>query len=176
MNTLLDNDITRDTRPYVWELQTYLRTSQRKNTGTTTVPRDGYYGTATADGVREFQADMGMPATGRTDRATWETVFAVYEAIQQAAQPPLPIPGLRSTLLSPGDQGDDVAFLQIMLDALATIYTLPAQSIDSGYNEETEAAVRTLQAISKLPITGYTDKDTWDAVVRLYAEATGGRL
>ena len=177
MSTILDNDITVDERPYVMELQTYLRAIQRDRTGTTTVPRDGYFGTDTAAGVREFQAGAGLPQTGRADRETWEAIFAAYELIRLAAQPPLPIPGLRSTLLKPGDRGDEVAFLLIMLDTLAAAYNnIPGQTADPGYTRQTEEAIRVLQTTAGLPVTGYTDKDTWDAVVRLYAQTTGGRL
>ena len=89
MTTILDNDITVDERPYVLELQTYLRAIQRDRTGTTTVPRDGYYGADTAAGVREFQAGAGLPQTGRADRETWEAIFTAYETVRRAAQPPL---------------------------------------------------------------------------------------
>ncbi len=47
--SLLDNDITVDSRPYIIELQGYLRTIQRVRQGSTTVPQDGYYGPATAE-------------------------------------------------------------------------------------------------------------------------------
>lgn len=183
MTTILDNDIAVDERPYVMELQTYLRAIQRDRTGTTTVPRDGYFGTDTAAGVREFQAGAGLPQTGRADRETWEAIFVTYGQVRLGAQPPLAIPGLRSDLLKPGDRGDEVAFLLIMLDTLAAAYdNIPGQTADSGqttnpgYTRRTEEAIRTLQAVSGLPVTGYTDKDTWDAVVRLYTRVTGGRL
>lgn len=55
MSSLLDNDITVDSRPYIIELQGYLRTIQRSRQGSTTVPQDGYYGPATTEGVRQFQ-------------------------------------------------------------------------------------------------------------------------
>lgn len=75
---VLNNDITQDRRPYVMELQGYLRALQRRRYGTTTVPRDGFYGIDTAAGVLAFQAEAGLPQTGRTDRETWEAVYAVY--------------------------------------------------------------------------------------------------
>jgi len=183
VTTILDNDITIGERPYVLELQTYLRAIQRDRTGTTTVPRDGYYGADTAAGVREFQAGAGLPQTGRADRETWEAIFTAYETVRRAAQPPLLIPGLRSDLLKPGDRGDEVAFLLIMLDTLAAAYDNIAgqtadsgQATDPGYTRQTEEAIRVLQNTSGLPVTGYTDKETWNAVVRLYAQITGGRL
>ena len=70
-----------------------------------------------------------------------------------------------------------------MLDTLAAAYdNIPGQTTDSGqttdpgYTRQTEEAIRVLQNTSGLPVTGYTDKETWNAVVRLYAQITGGRL
>lgn len=76
--SVLTNDITQDRRPYVLELQGYLRAIQRRRYGTTTVPRDGFYGIDTAAGVLSFQAETGLPQTGRADRETWEAIYAVY--------------------------------------------------------------------------------------------------
>ena len=157
MNPLWDNDITTDTRPYVMELQNYLRTIQRTQYGTTTVPMDGIYGTSTADGVRQFQQREGLPDTGTVDAVTWDAVYAVYQDAQRQQSPPLTIRGLRQVILQPGDDGDAVMFLNIMLGVADTVYTTA-----------TEEAVRVIQAVSFLPVTGNTDKDTWDAITALY--------
>lgn len=157
MRQLWDNDITTDTRPYVMELQSYLRTIQRARYGTTTVPMDGFYGKDTAAGVRQFQQAEGLPVTGAADRTTWDAVYAVYRNTERQQTPPLTIRGLRRPLLQPGDEGDAVAFLNIMLGTTAATYTT-----------DTEAAVRAVQAVSFLPVTGNTDKNTWDAVTALY--------
>ena len=67
---LLDNDITTDQRPYIIELQGYLRTIQRAHQGSTTVPQDGYYGPTTMEAVRQFQQEEGLTPTGQVDYAT----------------------------------------------------------------------------------------------------------
>ncbi len=155
--SLWDNDITTDTRPYVMELQSYLRAIQRDRYGTTTVPMDGFFGADTAAGVRQFQQAEGLPVTGTTDRVTWDAIYVVYRETDRRQTPPLTIRGLRQTLLQPGDDGDAVVFLNVMLGIPDTVYTV-----------NTEEAVREIQTVSFLPITGNTDKDTWDAVVTLY--------
>ena len=157
MSPLWDNDITTDTRPYVMELQSYLRLLQRARYGTTTIPMDGFYDAATTAGVRQFQQQEGLPMTGITDAATWEALHAIYRETDRQQTPPLTIQGLRSPLLQPGDSGDAVVFLNTMLGLSADIYTT-----------DTEEAVRALQAVSFLPVTGNTDKDTWDAVTARY--------
>ena len=159
--SLWDNDITTGTRPYVMELQSYLRTIQRARYGNTTVPLDGFYGADTAGGVRQFQSSAALPPTGITDRQTWDAIFAVYGEVERQQSPPLPIFGLRQELLRLGDEGDAVAFLNVMLGGSGNQYTIATQQ-----------AVKTIQNISFLPVTGNTDKDTWDAVTALYNQGS----
>lgn len=155
--SLWDNDITADRRPYVMELQSYLRTIQRDRYGATTVPLDGFFGTATAAGVSQFQTAQGLPRTGTVNRETWEALFAANQETERRLTPPLLIRGLRVPLLQPGDGGDGVIFLNVMLGTPGNTYTTA-----------TEEAVRQIQKTALLPVTGNTDKDTWDAVVGLY--------
>ncbi len=161
--SLWDNDITTDHRPYVMELQSYLRTIQRERYGATTVPLDGFFGAATAAGVSQFQTAEGIPRTGTVDRETWEALFRVNQNVTAQQAPPLLIRGLRVPLLQPGDGGDGVIFLNVMLGTLGNVYTTA-----------TEEAVRRIQKTALLPVTGNTDKDTWDAVVRLYNRGDAG--
>ena len=107
-----DNDITTDSRPYVMELQSYLRALQRAQTGATTMPQDGFYDTSTAAGVRQFQTAAGLPTSGEVDLATWEALFAAYQDLQDAQAPPLLIRGLRTLplrLKQHGESGKKVA-------------------------------------------------------------------
>ena len=59
MSNILDNDITSDSRPYVIELQGYLRAIQRARQGSTSVPQDGYYGPATTEACANFSKKKG---------------------------------------------------------------------------------------------------------------------
>ena len=167
--SLLDNDITVDSRPYVIELQGYLRTIQRVRQGSTTVPQDGYYGPATAEGVRQFQQEEGLPPTGRVDAATWDALYRAYTAITAAAQPPTPIVGKGSTPLAEGDRGDPVLFLNAMIGRLARVYNnILYTPPDNRYTPATAYAVRGIQEWAGLPVTGKTDTATWDVIATLY--------
>ncbi len=170
--TLQTNDITTDDSFYIQELQGYLRSIQRERTGETDVPADGIYGGNTRAAVTAFQQEAGLPATGQVDRVTWETIRAAYLEIQAADALHLPIQAYQNPdqFLQPDDQGDGVAFLQIMLRRLAVRYPnlQPIREVNGLYNEETTAAVRAVQRLAGLPITGVTDKATWNAIVRLY--------
>ena len=168
----MTNDITTDRGVYIRELQTYLRAIQRDRTGSTLVPVDGIYGSRTAAAVREFQREEGLPATGTVDRTTWDAARFAYLDILEKNAVPTPIQGYRNpqVALVPGDRGDGVAFLQIMLRRLAQRYSqIPAETAVTGiYTPETALAVAAVQARSDLPETGLTDKATWDAVTKLY--------
>jgi len=176
MSRLLDNDITTDQRPYIMELQGYLRTIQRHRDGSTTVPQDGFFGDGTTAGVQKFQAEEGLPQTGRADRATWDAIYVTYREIRRLQAPPQNIRGLRQEMLQAGDWGDEVAILQIMLRRLSKVYAnIPAESAPGGiYTADTERAIRAIQQSAGLSQTGNTDKATWDAVAALYNRALAG--
>lgn len=169
MTGITDNDITMDSRPYIIELQGYLRTIQRARQGNTTIPQDGYYGSATAEGVRQFQQEEGLPITGRVDAATWDALYRAYTAITVSAQPPTPIVGKGNQPLTEGDRGDPVLFLNAMIGQLARVYNnILYTPPDFLYTASTTYAVRGIQEWANLPITGETDTATWDIITTLY--------
>ncbi len=169
MSSLWDNDITVDSRPYIIELQGYLRAIQRIRQGSTTVPQDGYFGPDTTASVREFQTQEGLPPTGRVDAATWDALYRTYTSITAAAQPPTLIVGKGNTPLKEGNRGDPVLFLNAMIGRLAQVYNnLPDTPPDDRYTSATAYAVRGIQAWAGLPVTGETDTATWNTITTLY--------
>lgn len=169
MTNLLDNDITVNSRPYIIELQGYLRTIQRTRYGSTTVPQDGYYGPATTEGVRQFQTEEGLSPTGQVDAATWNALYRAYTAIITASQAPAPIIGKGKAPLKEGDQGDPVLFLNAMIGRLARVYNNVSDTpSDNRYTPGTTFAVRGIQEWTGLPVTGETDTATWNIIATLY--------
>lgn len=169
MSSLLDNDITVDSRPYVIELQGYLRTIQRMRQGSTTVPQDGYYGPATTERVRQFQQEEGLPPTGIVDNATWDAIYRAYVTISTAKQPPTTIVGKGDVPLREGDRGDPVLFLNTMIGRLSRVYNnILYTPLDNRYTAGTTYAVRGIQEWAELPLTGETDTATWDIITTLY--------
>ncbi|HCC35701.1 MAG TPA: hypothetical protein DEQ02_08760, partial [Ruminococcaceae bacterium] len=53
--------------------------------------QDGQFGASTARAVSEFQAMMGLPATGIVNPATWNALYTAYWSIRNDV--PLPVPG-----------------------------------------------------------------------------------
>ncbi|MBQ8683981.1 MAG: peptidoglycan-binding protein [Clostridia bacterium] len=170
--SLITNDISVDRAAYIRELQSYLRTVQRYRTGSTLVPADGIFGSRTTAAVREFQQEEGLPVTGIVDRATWDALYLAYLAVLTILSPPKPIQVYQTpeTALVPGDQGDGVAFLQVMLRRLAQRFPgIRAETVITGvYSPVTAQAIAAVQRLSGLPETGNTDRATWEAVTRLY--------
>lgn len=65
-----------------------------------------------------------------------------------------------------------VRSLQTMLRVIALQDDRHESLVPDGiYGPETLSAISTFQRLHGLPVTGITDNDTWDAVVRLYDEA-----
>ncbi len=172
MSVITPNDITTDEAYYIRELQQYLRTVQQDRTGSSLIPIDGIFGSRTTAAVREFQQEAGLPVTGVVDRATWDAIYVAYLEVLLKNAAPTPIQGYQTpgVALGPGDRGDGVAFLQIMLRRLSQRYpNIPAEPIISGiYTPATARAVAALQKIAGLVETGLTDKPTWDAITSLY--------
>ena len=63
----------------VRSLQQMLRTIAESDSRHPSVVPDGIYGPDTVAAVSYFQRRYGLPVTGVTDLATWETIVPVYE-------------------------------------------------------------------------------------------------
>lgn len=175
MSTPAHNDITKDVSLYIEELQRYLRIIQRERMGYTSVPIDGVFGSDTAEAVLQVQREVGLPANGVVDRATWDAIASLATAIDIQNAPPTALVVYRRNQppLTVGSTGDDVYILQSVLQRITRQYRdlPPIPTPDGRYSEETAALVRAIQNRSSLPETGDTDRSTWDAIARLYNNA-----
>lgn len=84
MNT--QNDISNDEKIYILELQYYLRIIEQDRHEYSDVPVDGFFGPQTAQAVRRFQQEAGLPETGDVDRETWDAIYAAYTALHTPLQ------------------------------------------------------------------------------------------
>jgi hypothetical protein len=93
---------------------------------------------------------------------SWQSAgAAAWAAIATPAAPvPLPDPGWPA--LAEGSRGDQVVWLQQHLRSAD-----PAVGVTSVFDAATDAALRTLQTLHALPVTGRTDAATWQAVLAL---------
>lgn len=129
---------------------------------------DGIYGDETYNAVREFQVLNRLPPTGRVDLQT-------FEALAKAAVPKpeyecvLMIPSiLEGGVISSGEESGIVVIIQSILKTLSVIYDFKDIGLTGVYDTKTEAAVRDIQRINRLPLTGIVDPATWNVLVAEY--------
>ncbi|AKU26453.1 peptidase P60 [Geobacillus sp. LC300] len=127
----------------------------------------GYYGVLTADAIRRFQRDNGLPVTGAVDN---QTAARLASAVKAKTTSPAPIERERLAVrLSIGALGDDVKRIQTKLKELGYFYT----DITGYYGTATADAVRRFQQAAQLPATGVVDGETYE---RLIGQAPAAKL
>ena len=91
-------------------------------------------------------------------------------AAEEVAGIPSSWPGQNLTI---GSSGEKVIQMQEQLNTIAGTYTaIPRVSVDGQFGEETAAAVRKLQEVFDLPVTGVVDYATWFKIQEVYVGIT----
>lgn len=136
---------------------------------------DGVFSFDTEDAVRRFQEIFSLSPDGVVGNATWYKIQYIYGAVKRLGE--LNSEGITLSEVSDqfpgstrlGDVGEEVRNIQYLLAYLAEFYdSIPSVNIDGIYGEETERAVRALQSLFELEVTGEVDLLTWDALYRTY--------
>ncbi len=159
----------RNQKKEVENLQTYLRLVSYHYPTVSPPPVDGIFGADTETSLSQFQELVGLPITGRADRTTWETLYALYRATLPMTEPPAAVhlfPTNPSEFsLSVGDTGFSVAAVQYMLRELGRdIAPLEELRVDGRYGQSTEEAVKSFQLLYGLFPTGRVDRGTWNTL------------
>lgn len=159
-------------------LQYFLQVIARFTPTVPAPPLDGLFGASTAESVRAFQREWGLPDTGEVDLVTGRRLFEVYRADVASVPDSVfsdtarPYPGVP---LRRGSSGEDVAELQRYINRIAEVYpVLTAIEVDGEYGNATENDVFLLQAALSLPETGVVDLATWEGLARIYDTVLGG--
>lgn len=167
-----DNDITKEDRLYIEEIQRMLRGLEIGTNGVSDVPIDGIFGPVTTQAVENFQRAYGLPVTGTVDRNTFDRLVEANNTYAKKSTDVIPIFAFRpgdGVALRMGDIEDAVYFLNIMLRSIATVFrNIPFPTVSAEYTESTADAVRAMQRMIGLPITGVTDRRTWNRITALY--------
>ena len=130
------------------------------------VPVCGSWNGATERAVRAFQQMRRIPVTGLCGRETWDGLAACCAEVEEERAPVcVRIP---ETAAGPGDEGDAVAWIQLLLRGLECDMPVSGVPLDGRYGEATEAAVRCFQRIAGLGVTGCVDRKTWRALAEAY--------
>lgn len=171
-----DNDITREDKLYIAEIQEKLRALELADSGASPVPVDGIYGPMTTAAVERFQRRYGLPVTGIVNRETYYKLVEEYNSLLAKNVSISYINGFQpvdGTAMRPGDTGDGTFFLNIMLRKIASVFqNIPLPLAENVYSSTTEAAVRALQTTLGLPATGIVNRQTWNRITDLYNDLT----
>lgn len=159
----------------VSELQQYLREIAQSGASVRQVIPDGIYGQRTRDAVTDFQRSKNMPPTGEVDLETWQAIYSAYRNAKgnlNMQEGIMPFPSLNA-VLSRGDSGAVVIFLQAMLNTIAGMYdNITSNSLSGVYDGDTALAVTELQTASGITPTGNADINTWNTIVRIFNTAS----
>ncbi|MBO7404020.1 MAG: peptidoglycan-binding protein [Clostridia bacterium] len=135
----------------------------------------GFWNKSTEEAVRAFQEREGLPVTGVCDLSTWDAaVRRCSEGEEKRAPVCLRADVGGAAESGPGDEGDGVLLLQIVLRALAGEYGFLPPPADGCYGAETEGAVTAFQRIAGLDRTGRADRLTWRMLAEAYNCAGSG--
>lgn len=132
---------------------------------------DGVYDEETADAVRDFQRKARLTETGVVDISTWRALVAVYLSIIAAAGENANVPEgeYGGYVLTLGSAGQQVLRLQTYMNAIASRYCVFNYVNETGvFDAATLRAVEEFQQGFGLPVTGFVDRTTWDAIYNYY--------
>jgi len=172
----LSGDIERQA---IMDIQRYLRQLSLEDPAFARVAVDGIYGAETVRAVEEFQRLSGLEVTGRVDRITWDRLFEEYTMSLYRNSFPAPFPVFPMNpvgyTVSVGERSFLVSVIQYLLSEIAALYgdgTL-STDVNGEYSDSTAEAVKALQRIFGLEVTGEVDRVTWDALIDAYGVAFG---
>jgi len=155
----------------VCSLQAMLRTIAKNGAHIPPVVVDGIFGSNTEASLKAFQRLKGLPATGKTDPATWDELNISYShaAIHSGPAAELKIILQPNQILSPGAGNDHLHLIQAMLHVIGTYYhNVPKVSMTGVLNHETQQAIRWLRKAADLPDRPEIDRLTWLYLTHLY--------
>ena len=154
----------------ILNLQRYLRQLSYHHPEITPPPIDGIFERDTEESLKDFQAMVGLPVTGRADRRTWDELYTVYRASIAENEPPRTVAILPfvagEILLQKGDDGFTVSVLQYMLRELGeSLVELEDVEVSGIFDEKTARAVQLFRVQNGLPEGETVDLITWNTLV-----------
>lgn len=155
----------------VWNLQEMLRLVSFEDPDIPRLIPDGRFGEQTMEAVMVFQRDYLPPVTGIVDQRTWDALVRRAGLVEQRLSPPMKVNGLaqRDSTVGIGERSPELYLAQAMFLALAEQFEGLTEEPVSGVNTQgTVDNLRWIQHRARLPENGILNKNTWDAMARLY--------
>jgi len=156
--------------PQVETLQKYLRAAAKEDDGLPLIAADGIFGPETTAAVKALQLREGLAVTGVVDLVTWTAAKEAYlRSLRERADGLSVSPFGSGGELTPGSASPAVHFLRGALAAICAKYPNVGTAEPAEYGEAERAAVENVQrAAGTRRRDGTVDRETWDAVARLY--------
>lgn len=155
----------------ITELQGYLREIAQANGNIPEVIPDGIYGSETADAVKAFQREYGLPVTGEVDETTWKLIYSTYKGIRtfySTLETIAPFTD-RGEVIKRGDSGYLIYIIQAMLSTVGQFYkNIVVPSVTGIFDMQTENSIKQVQAVTGEDPTGQVDVVTWNKLAKLY--------
>ena len=132
---------------------------------------DGFFGEETAEAVRAFQREAGLPVTGNADRGTWDALMRETGRRRAARLPGAPVfpVAFPSALDDPGRFPALVSMIQLLLCTVSEACGIgKPPEVTGEYRTDTAAAVAVVQQLCGLTPTGYADLAFWNGLAALY--------
>lgn len=159
---------------YVREFQYFINVLGENLAIIPPVAIDGIFGADTENAVRAFQSAYGLPVTGVVDEETWVDLYNAYRGILNSSAQyvnGVPVALFPGYLLLFGMQGDEIRLLQEYLSKLSEVYPeIPPVEVNGIFGSATRNAVRAVQSLFGLNVTGIVDALTWDAITDAYVD------
>ena len=153
-------------KEHILELQQYLYAISMFRSDIPQILPSGVYDRETAEAVRAFQKEFGLPQTGEADTATWNMIVEVYLDYLDSAPAAYHIFPSRDYVSHNGDSGQLVYIIQAMLNELGQSYdNMPDINVCGTFNDATMKAVIRFQKKAGLDESGSVDCHTWNMLV-----------
>lgn len=149
----------------VKSMQQKLNTVRQRYPGIQSLTNDGIFGSGSAAGLRQFQAQFGLSADGAMGQLSFARMRQVLDSLA-AGQPVHVSPAYPGYVLQVGSSGDSVRFVQSYLSALGG--TVPSVNIDGKYGTATRNSVIAFQAQHGLKADGKVGPATWNALLAAF--------
>lgn len=131
---------------------------------------DGLFDERTLEAVMLFQRELSPPVTGVVDQDMWDAIRDEWIQFELENAPPRSLRGFPSgTSAVLGDQASYLLLPQSMFQSLSQVMEgVQEESLNGQHDDVSAANARWLQRRAGLEETGELNKDTWDALTRLY--------
>ena len=136
---------------------------------------DGFFGIETENAVREFQSVFDLDEDGIVGKATWYRIQQIYAGVKRLNELNSEgilfdeIPRQYPEVLSVGDSGEGVLYVQYMLNYIAQYDgSIEPFDVNGQFGEQTEVAVKAFQTEYGLPSTGVVNDRTYARLFDVY--------